>query len=877
MPMSATLPTPPGRIGPYRIEGRLGAGGMGEVFLAWDERLDRAVAVKLIRAGSAHDDRARERFRREARAAARLGHPSIVQVHDILETAEGDAIVLELVEGVPLGHRLREGPLELPLALRLAREVASGLAAAHAKGVLHRDLKAENVMLTEDGHAKILDFGLAKRLEPESDEVTLTREHSVLGTSRSMSPEQARGLPLDVRSDLFSLGTLLYEMFTGRSPFQADTPFETLTRVCTARQAPVRELRPELPEEVSSLVDRLLEKDPTLRPSSARAVEWELERLDRTVAAGSDEATLVAGPFVPGSLVSMEPPASRERSSEPAPGARRRLLWIAAGALLAALAAAGVYHRLGRPAEPLYVAVPRPDVLAGADASGADASGVAVLAASLRGSLLDGLLSLEGLRPIPREEMEPVSSASADAIARATGAEEVFVSRLACDPRICQVTLDRLRAEDGGLLWTKSFTAPVEQPYLLAEAVRGHLRQAYPGRRPLPGADELEVAVDDYAEYLRLYHSFDTRREQELSIDEVLDRLAGIRRSSPRFLDTYIFESYMLQHRFRSGRDPGDLERAFEALSHARRLAPDDPRPWSGTFEVAFLAEDLDRAEEALRELERLQPGDARLLAQRARLLERRGSPEEARALLREATERLPSWRHLFWSAEMEYRQGNVEAARGHLQELLRRSPGNLTGRSLLAQIELFYGDPEEAAGLYRELVRQSPRLTYLTNLGTAWMLLGRFGEAEASFRRAVEIQPRNPFVALNLADTLALQGRQAEAREAYLAALRLAEEDPTADSNWQIYSTRAQVLAHLGRSTEAVAAVQEALRLAPSNPQLAYEASLVYMLLGDRASALFNARRALEQGVEPRWFTFPWFGPLRSAPELRAHFTAPG
>jgi serine/threonine-protein kinase len=241
---------------------------MGEVYHAWDERLERWVAIKVIRPESAENETARERFRREARAAASLSHSSLVHIHDILEWDGGDAIVMELVEGELLAKRIARGPLPLAAVLRIGRDVAEGLAAAHARGIVHRDLKAENVMITVDGSAKILDFGLAKRL---GTEVSLTADQRVMGTFRTMSPEQARGLPVDPRSDLFSLGVLLYEMLSGRSPFEAGTALDTLTRICTHRQAPVREWNADIPEHLSTLVTHLLEKDPALRPRRQEA------------------------------------------------------------------------------------------------------------------------------------------------------------------------------------------------------------------------------------------------------------------------------------------------------------------------------------------------------------------------------------------------------------------------------------------------------------------------------------------------------------------------------------------------------------------------------------------------------------------------------
>ncbi|HEY4574610.1 MAG TPA: tetratricopeptide repeat protein, partial [Thermoanaerobaculia bacterium] len=289
-------------------------------------------------------------------------------------------------------------------------------------------------------------------------------------------------------------------------------------------------------------------------------------------------------------------------------------------------------------------------------------------------------------------------------------------------------------------------------------------------------------------------------------------------------------------------------------------------------FEVALRRERLTAAEEALAELERLQPGDSGTLFLRARLLERQGSKEQALALMREAVRQHPSWFYLSRLADMEYRLGESDAARRHLEELLRGFPGYYSGRSMLAQIELLNGDPQRAVELYRQLVERSPQLGEITNLGTAYLLLKRYPEAEARFRQALELEPRNPFVTLNLADVLLLRGDRAGAEALYRRLLELVEHDPAAKS-WQVLSTRAQALAHLGDHSRAVEAAQQVLVLAQGNAQAAYEASLVYTLVDDRSSARVNAKRALSQGVEKRWFMLPWFDSLREDPELRGYF----
>lgn len=261
------------QIGPYRLEARLGAGGMGEVWRAWDKRLKRRVALKRVQGD--HDAMARERFRREAEAGARLSHAAIVQVYDILEDRSGDWLVMELVEGGTLRHRLAQGPLSLREILLWGREVAEGLAEAHRHGILHRDLKAGNVMLTASGHAKISDFGLAKRIQGSDLEASLSSSGVVLGTVYAMSPEQVLGLPLDARSDLFSLGILLFEMVSGQKPFVGEIAYEVMHRICHEPPAVLLSAA-QWPAPLLDLIRRLLAKDPADRPADADAVAAEL-------------------------------------------------------------------------------------------------------------------------------------------------------------------------------------------------------------------------------------------------------------------------------------------------------------------------------------------------------------------------------------------------------------------------------------------------------------------------------------------------------------------------------------------------------------------------------------------------------------------------
>jgi tetratricopeptide (TPR) repeat protein len=227
-----------------------------------------------------------------------------------------------------------------------------------------------------------------------------------------------------------------------------------------------------------------------------------------------------------------------------------------------------------------------------------------------------------------------------------------------------------------------------------------------------------------------------------------------------------------------------------------------------------------------------------------------------------------PSWPNLLSLAIAEYRQSRFDDARQHAEELLVRSPGNVDGLNMLAQIELLR-NPQRAMALLREAAKSDPGADSLSNLGVNLMLLRRYGEAENSLRKALAMQPQNPDPALNLADCLTLLGRTAEAHRLYTS-IAEATSRPSAANDWHLSAVRAQALAHLGETDGALDAIQQALRLSPDNGQLAYEAAVVYVVIGDRGSALFHARRAAAHNVDPNWFALPFFDPLRGEPTFQ-------
>ena len=287
----------------YRIVAKLGEGGMGEVYRADDIELDRPVALKVLPAAMAADSERLERFRREAKTVAALTHPNIVTIYNIEEDAGRQFLVMELVEGDSLDRLIPPEGLPLARIFDIAIPLTDALTAAHERGIVHRDLKPANVMMTSDGRLKVLDFGLAKLVAeafvPGDGEATaaappsaaLTREGVVMGTAPYMSPEQLQGHEVDHRTDIFSLGIMLYEMVTGRRPFRGDSGIALASSVLKDNPPHVTELRGELPRHLGRIIHRCLEKEPRSRYQSALDVHNELKGLREEVASGSATIT----------------------------------------------------------------------------------------------------------------------------------------------------------------------------------------------------------------------------------------------------------------------------------------------------------------------------------------------------------------------------------------------------------------------------------------------------------------------------------------------------------------------------------------------------------------------------------------------------------
>jgi serine/threonine protein kinase/Tfp pilus assembly protein PilF len=433
-----------GTVSHYRVIEKIGAGGMGVVYKAEDTRLGRFVALKFLPAELSGDHQALERFKREARAASALDHPNICTIYDIGEYEDQPFIVMQLLEGQTLRERIAGRPLKVEEALELSTQIADALAAAHARGIVHRDIKPENLFVTTHGIAKVLDFGLAKDLSPRTDaaselptlnDTNLTNPRAAVGTVAYMSPEQARGEDIDARTDLFSLGAVMYEMTTGRQVFSGDTPAVIFDSILRKVPPSPLHLNPEIPPKLAEAIKRALEKDRNLRYQTAADLRADLQRAKRD----SSSAIQPAAPAVTKSF-------------------QRRKILTGIGILTALALLLGVaagFHYFRGSAESIYsiAVLPFENLSGSVDAD--------YLSDGITDSLIDSLSQIANLKVMSHSAVFRYKGKGADvrAAGRHLGVRAVLTGRVTQRGDNLLVGAELVKVEDNTTLWGEQYNS----------------------------------------------------------------------------------------------------------------------------------------------------------------------------------------------------------------------------------------------------------------------------------------------------------------------------------------------------------------------------------------------------------------------------------
>jgi serine/threonine-protein kinase len=806
---------------------------MGTVFLAEDPRLGRFVALKKFAREERGAADARDRVLHEARAVATLTHPNIAAVYDVLELEDQTVIVFEFVEGETLADRLRRGRLPVVEALRIAAQIADGLGAAHARGIVHRDLKPGNVMLTPDGHAKILDFGIARTTGAAAGATTLTTTTNVFtGTPAYAAPEQWLGDPVSPRTDIFALGTVLYEMLGGERPFDADTRLAVMQLVLEAPRPNIRERNAQVPPSVGALVTDMLQRDPQQRPSTAGEVASVLRAIERD--APSSERFRTA---------TVRLPLTRRTW---------RLAIVAGIVLVAAVAAlvASLWRSAGsRPAETRPVVA----VLPLANATGTSTNDY--IATGVAESLTTSLAAMNGVTVVSRASVASAAARTTEpaAIARDLGATYLIEGSVQLSGNRVRLSVNLVRP-DRSVVWGDSVEGLFDDIFALQSRLASAVARALsvemsPADRARL-AQQPTVNSDALAAYYR-GRALLERRDIKGNIDAALSAFDEALRLDPNFAAAHGGRGETLWAQYMVSRAPASAKAAIEAGTTALRLDPDSA---NARYSLAVSLAGSGRNSEAIEELHKalaIQPNYDEAHNQLGLVLAQQGRFDEAVTEFRRAIDLRPNyWGHYSAFAATLFQAARYEDAIAAAQRVVELTPTTTVGFQQLGTIYQTIGRSAEAAAAYERALQIEPTAPVYSNLGALYHAQGDYVRAVDAYRRSLQLRPNSAIAHRNLGDAYARMGRTNDARQAYAQAVRFSEASLAVNPNDATEVARLAVyLAKASQFARARTEMGRALALAPQDVQILYRSAVVHALAGEHDDAVRDLRRAVDGG----------------------------
>ncbi|MBL8174816.1 MAG: protein kinase [Bryobacterales bacterium] len=833
-------------ISHYRILSKLGEGGMGVVYLAEDLKLRRTVALKFLAADevTAED---RERFLREARAAATIQHPNVCPIHAVEEEDGRLFFAMAYIKGQTIRQMLEHGPMAVERAVELAQQIAAGLAAAHQQGVVHRDIKSGNVMVDEHGNAIILDFGLAMHGSGER----ITRAGSRVGTPAYMSPEQIQGQAVDHRTDLWSLGVLLFEMLTGRLPFEESGSFGVLFSIVQNEPGKLGELRADVPGAVQEIVATALRKNPQHRWQSAGQMAGALRR---TRASLPDlDATVVVPPEVfP---------------------VRRKRLWIAVGAAMLVLGAAGAWWKLRPPAVELpaqkHLAV-LPFSVIGKDEE------LQALADGLVETVTAQLSQVEQFQRefavVPASEIRSRKVSSAEEARRIHGANLVVSGSCQRLAKKLQLTVSLIDAAALRVVGARTVSVDAGRLLELRDATANAVLRLLDLRLSQPAASAVfrqgETTSDAHNDYL-LGRGYLARKDVPGNVDRAAANLERAVQKDPNsaIALAHLAEAYGLQ-----GIGMRDPEIVAKALRTAERAVQVDPGLAQARVKYGELLLNNGAAEKGVAELrkaQQLEPQKADAALALAFYHARTGDFLTAEEEYKKAIRQRPiDWYGHFMLGYFYSGRGRYAEARQAYEAALKLTPENGMVLTNVASLEMRMGNFGAARGVLERQLRSQPGALVYMGLGLAYYFEHQYAKAAAAYESAIDLRPGDYRTWGNLGLVYLQQaGSEGKAEAAFRKAIELAEEELRVNpESHRIRAAMGQYWAALGNRKKAldlVAAIPEPAR----RPYMGLLA-VMYERLGMRKEAIEVVQRNLADRSE--------LVTLRADPELEKLWADP-